>query len=76
MGKRYAPTVTRITLSIKTSVGSVEPISLTTAMRCRCGGAAARKARSHPVVSFLSMSARTMRTQMTSKKRRSRCKGS
>ena len=44
MGKRYAPTVTRITLSIKTSVGSVEPISLTTAMRCRCGGAAARKA--------------------------------
>ena len=73
MAKRYAATVIKITLRTRTLAGSAERINLTTVRRCRFGGAAGRKVKTHPDVSFLSTSAKMMKTQMISKRRKNRC---
>ena len=74
MGKRYAATVIKITLRLKILVGSVERINLIIVTRCRCGGAVERKVKTHPDVSFLSMIVKMMKTLMTLKRRKNRCK--
>jgi hypothetical protein len=74
MDRKYAAIVTRTTLKIRTSAGSVEFISLTIVKKCRCGGVVARKEKIVLDVSSESMSAKMTKTQMISKRRRNSCR--
>ena len=72
MDKRYVLIAIRSTQSIKTLVGSVGRINLTTVKRQKCGGAVARKAKIHQDASFPNMNAKMMKIQKILKKEKTK----